>query len=64
MEGYVGVMKANKEKSDAVTEQQNVPNEEASVELIGALKDRHGNQLLVVWLCGLPKERIKSSGGP
>jgi hypothetical protein len=57
------MMEATREKSDTLTEHKKVPIEEAGVENIGTLKDRHGGQLLVVWLSGLMKERTKMGLG-
>jgi hypothetical protein len=48
MDAWVGKLEANQDKSDAVAKHQEVPNEEASVETIGALQDRHGDQHLAV----------------
>jgi hypothetical protein len=37
-------MGANQEKSEAVVEDEEVPNEEAAAETIGAVEDRSGDQ--------------------
>jgi hypothetical protein len=48
LEACVGRLQANRENSDAVAKHQEVPNEEAEVETVGALKDRYGDWHLAV----------------
>jgi hypothetical protein len=47
-EAYVGILEANREKSGAVAEQQDIPKEETAVETIGALKDQYMDRHLSV----------------
>jgi hypothetical protein len=47
-EVYVGKLKPNREKSDAVEEHQEAPNEETEVERVGALKVRFEDRHLAV----------------
>jgi hypothetical protein len=61
-EACVRKMEANREKPDAVPEHQEVPNEEAAVETIGALQDRYGERHLAVGRRWQPKERIQGDG--
>jgi hypothetical protein len=58
----VGRLEANREKSDAVAEHQEVPNEEAEVETVGALKGRYEDQHLAVGCCRPPKKRTQVDG--
>jgi hypothetical protein len=45
-------LEANREKLEAIAEHQEVPNKEAAVEMIGALKDQSGDWHLAVRYCG------------
>jgi hypothetical protein len=50
-------------ESEAVAEHQEVPNEEAAVENIGALEDRYGDQHLAVRRHGQLKKWAQGDGG-
>jgi hypothetical protein len=45
-------VETNSKEKDAAGKWQEVPNEEAAVEAIGALKDRYEDRHLVVWCRG------------
>jgi hypothetical protein len=53
----------SREKSDAVAENQEVPNEEAEVEPVGALKGRHEDLHLAVGRRRETKKRTQGNGG-
>jgi hypothetical protein len=54
---------ANREESEAVTVYQEVPNEEAAVETVGALEDGYRDQHLAVGRRRQPKKRTQGDGG-
>jgi hypothetical protein len=56
-------LKANPEEIEAISEHQEVPNEEATADTIRALDDRHGDQHLAEGCHQQPKTWIQSSGG-
>jgi hypothetical protein len=62
MEGCAEKLKANREKSDALAEHQEVPNEETAVETIGALGDVYGDRHLAKSRRQL-KKRTQANGG-
>jgi hypothetical protein len=64
LSGKTKNLEANSEGKDAAGEQQEVPDEEAAVETIGALKDQYGDRRLAVWRHGQLKGRTQSDGGP
>jgi hypothetical protein len=56
-------LETNREKSECGSEHLEVPKEEAAVETIGALVDRHGDRHLAVWHRRQPKKRTQRDGG-
>jgi hypothetical protein len=56
-------LEANPEEKEAVAKQQEVSNEEAAVETIGALKDRSGDRRLAVRRRGRLKKLTQGDGG-
>jgi hypothetical protein len=56
-------LEANRENSEAVTMHQEVPNEEAEVETVGALEDRYRDQNLDIGRRRQPKKRTRGDGG-
>jgi hypothetical protein len=54
---------ANQEKSEAVAEQQDLPQEEGAVKTIGALEDRYGDRHLAARRRRQPKKRTQGDGG-
>jgi hypothetical protein len=63
VEACVGKFEANREKSDAVVEHQEVPKEEVAVESVRGLEDRYGNWHLAVGHRQQLKKWIQGSGG-
>jgi hypothetical protein len=55
-------LEANREKSEVVVKNQEVPNEEAEMETVGALKNQYGDRRLAVRRRGRPKKRTEGDG--
>jgi hypothetical protein len=51
-------------QNGVLSERKEVHNDEAAVETIGALEDRHGDQRLAVRCRGRPKKRTQDGSGP
>jgi hypothetical protein len=56
-------LEANREKSEAVAENQEIPTEEAEVETVGTLKDRYRDQHLAIGRRRQLKKRTQGDGG-
>jgi hypothetical protein len=56
-------LETNQEKLDAITEHQDVPEEEATVETTGTLEDQYGGWHLAVGSCQHPKKWTQGNGG-
>jgi hypothetical protein len=60
---YANLEQMTTTESEAVSEHQKVPNENAAMEKIGALEDRYGDQHLAVRRHGQLKKRAQGDGG-
>jgi hypothetical protein len=60
---YTTDLEVNREKFEAMAEQQDAPNEEVAVETIGALKDQCWDQQLAVGCRQQPKKQTQGGAG-
>jgi hypothetical protein len=56
-------LETNQEKSEAVTEKQDAPKEEAAVETIRALDDLYADRHLAAGRCRQHRKRTQGDGG-